>query len=59
MIKNLPATAGEAGDSGSIPGSGRSPGRGRGNPPQYSSLGNPVDRGAWWALIHGIEKNRT
>ena len=62
MIKNLPADAGDAGDagdSGSIPGSGRSPGRGHGNPPQYSSLGNPVDRGAWWALIHGIEKNWT
>ena len=45
-----------AGDIGSIPGSGRSPGAGRGNPLQYSCLGNPMDRGAWWATIHGIPR---
>ena len=46
VVKNLPANAG---DSGSILGSGRSPGEGDGNPLQYSCLENPVDRGAWWA----------
>ena len=50
VVKNLPANAG---DSGSIPGSGISPGGGNGNPLQYSCLGNPKDRGAWWATIHG------
>ena len=43
-----------AGDQGSIPGSGRSPGEGNGNPLQYSCLENPMDRGAWWALVHGV-----
>ena len=43
-----------AADSGLIPGSGRSPGGGHGNPLQYSCLGNPVDRGAWWAAVHGV-----
>ena len=47
MVKNLPASAGDAGDSGLIPGSGRSPGEGNGNPLQYSCLENPMDRGAW------------
>ena len=42
------------GDAGSIPGSGRSPGERRGNPLQYSCLGNPTDRGAWWATVHGV-----
>ena len=42
------------GDLGSIPGSGRSPGEGNGNPLQYSCLENPMDRGAWWATVHGI-----
>ena len=46
MVKNPPANAG---DSGSIPGSGISPGGGNGNPPQYSCLGNPMDRGVWQA----------
>ena len=41
---------------GSIPGSGRYPGKGNDNPFQYSSLGNPVDRGAWWATVHGVIK---
>ena len=49
MVKNLPASAGDKGDTGSIPGSGRSPGGGNGNPLQYSCLGNPVDREAWKA----------
>ena len=46
MVKNPPANAG---DAGLIPGSGRYPGEGHGNPLQYSCLGNPIDRGAWWA----------
>ena len=45
-----------AGDVDSIPGSGRSPGEGNGNPLQDSSLGNPTDRGAWWATVHGVKK---
>ena len=46
-----------AGDLGSIPGLGRSPGGGHGNPFQYSCLENPMDRGAWWATIHGAAQN--
>ena len=48
-----------AGDLGSIPGSGRSPGEENGNPLQYSCLANPMDRGAWWATNHGVAKNQT
>ena len=48
-----------AGDEGSIPGSGRSPGGGHGNPLQCSSLESPMDRGAWWATVHGVAKSRT
>ena len=48
-----------AGDSGLIPGTGRSPGEGNGNPLQYSCLENPMDRGAWWATVHGVAKSRT
>ena len=48
-----------AGDLGSIPGLGRSPGEGNGNPLQYSCLENPVDRGAWWATVHGVAKGGT
>ena len=48
-----------AGDLGSIPGSGRSPGEGNGNPLKYSCLGISLDRGAWWAAVHGISKSRT
>jgi len=51
VVKNLPANAGDTGDSGSIPESGRSPGEGNGNPLQYSCLENPMDRGAWWAIV--------
>ena len=50
-------SARDAGDMGSIPGWGRSPGGGNGNPIQYSCLGNPMDRGAWWAAVHGIAKS--
>ena len=48
-----------AGDPGLIPGWERSPGEGNGNPLQYSCLGNPMDRGAWWAIVHGVVKSRT
>ena len=48
-----------AGDLGSIPESGRSPGEGNGNPLQYSCLENSMDRGAWWAAVHGIIKSQT
>ena len=53
------ASACNAGDPGLIPGSGRSPGEGNGNPLQYSCLENPMDREAWWAIVHGVAKNRT
>ena len=53
------ASAYSAGDLGSIPGSGRSPGEGNGNPLHYSCLENPMDRGAWWATIHGVAKSQT
>ena len=54
LVKNLPA---DAGNVGLIPGSGRSPGEGNGNPLQYSCLGNPMDRGAWWATVHGVAES--
>ena len=54
VVRNPPANAGDTRDTGSIPGSGRSPGGGNGNPPQYSCLENPVDRGAWWATVPGV-----
>ena len=53
------ASAYNAGDPGSIPGSGRSPGEGNGNPLQYSCLENPMDGGAWQATVHGVAKSRT
>ena len=56
VVKNLPANAG---DVGWIPGWGRSPGEGKGNPLQYSCLENPMDRGAWQATIHGVIKSWT
>ena len=52
------ANAGDAGDEGSIPGSGRSPGKGNGNPLQYSCLESPMDRVAWWAVVHGATKSQ-
>ena len=56
MVKNSLADAGDIGDMGSMPGSGRSPGGGNGNPLQYSCLKNPMDRGAWWATVHGVSE---
>ena len=53
------ASACNAGDLGSIPGSGRSPGEGNGNPLQYSCLENPMDGGSWWATVHGVAKSQT
>ena len=58
MVKNLPANAGDARDVALIPESGRSPGGGNGNPHQYSCLENSMDRGAWWATVNGVAKNR-
>ena len=54
MVKTPPAKAGDLRDAGSIPGSGRYPGGGNSNPLQYSSLENPMGRGAWWATVHGV-----
>ena len=59
MVKKPPANAGEVRDAGSIPGSGRSSGGGKGNPLQYSCLENPMDREAWQATGHGITKSLT
>ena len=58
VVRNPSASAGGMRDAGSIPGSGRS-GGGHGNPLQYSCLGNPMDRGAWWATVHGVAKSWT
>ena len=58
MVKHLPANTGAVGDAGSILGSGRFPGGGNGNPLQYSCLGYPMDRGAWWATVHGVAKSQ-
>ena len=57
--KESAASSGDARDKGSVPGSGRSPGEGNGNPVQYSCLENPIDRGAWWATVHGVAKSQT
>ena len=59
VIKNLPANAGDTGEVGLIPGSGRYPGGGNGNPLQYSCLENLMDRGAWRATVHGVTKTQT
>ena len=59
VVKNQPASAGDIGDMGLIPGLGRPPGGGHGNPLQYSCLENPMDRGAWWVPVHGVTKNQT
>ena len=56
VVKNLSANAG---DMSLIPGLGRSRGEGNGNPLQCSCLGNPMDRGAWWAAVHGVAKSQT
>ena len=59
VIKNPSANAGDIRDTGLIPGSGRSPGKGNGNPLQYSCLENPMDRRAWWATVHGVIEIQT
>ena len=59
VVKNSPAKAGDTGDEGFIPGWGRSPGEGNGNPLQYSCLEHPMDRGAWWSIVHGVAKSWT
>ena len=56
VVKNLPAIAG---DMGSIPGSGRFPGVGYGDPQHYFGLENSMDRGAWWAIVHGVTNCQT
>ena len=59
MVKNLPASVGDAGGAGLIPGLGRFPGVGNGNPLQYSCLENPLDRGPWQAAVHRVAKSQT
>ena len=59
VVKNLPASAGDAMDTGLIPGSGSSPGGGHGNPLQYYCLENSTDRVAWWATVPGVTKSQT
>ena len=58
MVKNQPANAGDIKDSGSIPGCGRSPGGGHGNPLQCSYAENPMNRGTWWAPVHRVVRVR-
>ena len=59
VIRNLPANVGDIRNVGSVPGLGRSPGGGHGNPLWYSCLENPMDRRAWWAVVHGVAKDWT
>ena len=59
VVKSLPANVGDVRDTGSIPGSGRSPGGGHGNPVQYSCLESPMDRGTWQATVHGVAESDT
>ena len=59
VVKNPPANAGDTRDMGSIPGSGRSPEEGNGNPPQHSCLKNPMNRGAWQAIVYEVAKSQT
>ena len=59
VVRKLPASAGDIRDLGLIPGSGRFPGGGHGNPLQYSCLENPMDRGAWQATVHRVAKSWT
>ena len=59
VLKNLPGSAGDKSNTGFIPGWGRSPGGGHGNPLQYSCLENPMDRGAWRAAVHRVAKSQT
>ena len=58
VVKDLPASAGDAADVDLVPGSGKSPGGGRGNPLQHYCLENPMDRGTWWAIVHEATKNQ-
>jgi len=58
VVKNPPTNVRDARDAGLIPGSGRSPGGGDGNPLQYSCLENPMEREAWWAVVHGVAKSQ-
>ena len=58
MVKNQPADARDVRDAGLVPGSGRSPRGGHGNPLQYSCLENSMDRGAWRATVHGVAQSR-
>ena len=58
LVKNPPADAGDTRDVGLIPGSGRSLGEGHDNPPQYSCLENPMDRGVWWATVNRVAKSQ-
>ena len=57
MAVNPPTNAGDGREAGSIPGSGRLPGEGNGNPLQYSCLENPVDSEVWWAMVHGVAES--
>ena len=57
VVNILPVNARDTGDMDMIPGWGRSPGGGNGNPLQYSCLENPMDRGAWWAIVHGVAES--
>ena len=59
VVKNPPANAGDTGDVGSVPGSGRPTRGGNGNPLQYSCLESPMDRGGWWTTVHGVAKSQT
>ena len=59
MVKDPPANAGDIGDTGSIPESGRSPGGEHGNLLQYASWETPMDRGDWWATVHTVPKSQT
>jgi len=57
VVKNLPASAGDVRDKDSIPGLGRSPGEGHGNPLQYSCLDNLTNKAAWWAAVHSVTQS--
>ena len=59
VVKNPPANTGDIRDTGSIPRSGRIPGEGNGNPLQYYCMENSMDKGAWWAIVHGVAKRST
>ena len=59
VVKDPPANAGDSRDVDLIPGSGRFPGEGHGNPLQYSCLGNPMDKGVWQATVYRVEKSQT